>query len=101
MPPEAEIELREKPAPGRSGPVVVLERVQANYTPAYCLHGYASCVLCDSLCYMGSETSQMIKSKGYSPICGQCANRLASEGALTEADRIGNTHDHLRRDGPH
>ena len=97
MHPETTLSYFERP----SGPtnIIVLDRVSdypKGELPEYCTHGYAECVTCSEMCFLGHETSKVVHSKEAVPLCRQCA-----------AKHVTGTHphrrvvDHLRRDGPH
>lgn len=77
---------------------VVLDRVVADWTPPYCVHGVAVCVGgCGRWVWLGSETERVVSGGGVLPLCRQCACRLAPAGAVASR----NLGDHLRADGPH
>lgn len=76
--------------------VVIVDRVTETL-PEYCTHGYASCVVCKNMCWMGSETSQIIESGRAVPICLDCAKQVIPAGT-TATERLA---DHRRADGPH
>jgi len=93
--PDAQIQYLEKP----TGPkdVIILDRVVKGTLPEYCCHGYASCVRCNELCWLGHETEKIVASQRASALCLDCANEL--KGVLGEP--AFHVEDHKRADGPH
>lgn len=68
--------------PPQDGPVsvVVLDRVGDGTKPDYCTHGYASCVRCGELCWMGHETSKPLEAGEAYAICLECADAVIPQG---------------------
>lgn len=96
MHPHATILEVEPPTKETQAGVVMLERV-SGLTPDYCIHGYAECIRCYRLCYLGSETSQyVIDGKAY-PMCLECGAEILPPDTKA-TDRV---QDHKRADGPH
>ena len=93
--PDATIQYVEKPKAATS--VIVLDRVVKNALPDYCCHGYASCVRCNELCWLGHETERIVASHEASALCLDCANEMKDE--LGPASY--RVEDHKRADGPH
>lgn len=77
--------------------VVLLDRVVTGTLPDYCTHGYASCVMCREMCWMGHATSQVIESGDAVPLCLDCAPNVIPPGTHATV----NLADHKRADGPH
>lgn len=74
--PDAAMQTYDRPAPDVPASLCVVEAVSAvKGKPNYCVHGFASCIGCDELCYLGSETSKVVgdRSRGVYPICLKCA----------------------------
>lgn len=94
--PGAQLSTYPRPASGQHA-VVVLERVVANETPEYCTHGYASCINCEELCWLGDETVKVVTSQQAYPICVECATAVFPPGTQPS----GHLRDHRRSDGPH
>lgn len=69
--------------------VVMVDRI-ADGPPTYCVHGFASCVRCDQLCYLGSETAQVVGERTAYPLCLPCA----IAGGITSAKVTGHIQDH-------
>lgn len=97
--PGATLEHRDRPTGGTQ--VIVLERVRKDETPEYCVHGYASCVHCDELCWLGSETSKLVNVGEASPLCKNCADQLIPKAMNDGGQYVTRIEDHLREDGPH
>ncbi len=74
--PEADMQTYQRPADGTPVGLCVVEAVSTvGGKPDYCVHGFASCIACDELCYLGSETSKVVgdRDRGVYPICLKCA----------------------------
>ncbi len=74
--PDARMQVYERPRAGTPIGLCVVETVESvDGKPPYCVHGFASCVGCEKLCYLGSETSKVVadRSRGVYPICIHCA----------------------------
>lgn len=97
--PDAKLEHRDRPTGGAQ--VIVLERVRKDETPEYCTHGYASCVHCDHLCWLGSETAKLVSAGEASPLCLECANKFIPVAMVDGGQYVTRVEDHLREDGPH
>lgn len=93
--PAADLTMIEKPPPGSATNLVVLDRVTGE-VPDYCVHGYATCVQCDTVCWLGSETVTLVSRKDAYPICMECMTKL-----MPQAKPGWNANDHRRADGPH
>lgn len=98
MHPKATMRTVEKPKPGSSGALIVLERVVKGVTPEYCVHGYASCYNCDKLCWLGHETSKVVNDGKAFPVCIECATVVIPP---EYRKATGHVRDHRRADGPH
>lgn len=96
--PRAEVSYRTKPT-AEATRLVILERVRKGEEPDYCTHGFATCVRCDRVCWMGSETSRLIASGEANPLCLECGVEVQAQGVLPAPE--GRVHDHLRKHGPH
>ena len=94
--PHAKILEVEPPKPGDSAGVVMLDRITGE-KPEYCVHGYAECVRCRRMCFLGSETSKIVTEGQAFPLCMECGIEIIPPD--TKATR--NARDHLRADGPH
>lgn len=94
---DAEITIIDRPSPDEPTTVLVLDLVSSVDRPDYCTHGYATCVGCGEVCWIGHETSQVLTSGAALPICGPCADKVVPS-TFEPIDRIV---DHLREDGPH
>lgn len=94
--PHAQILEVDVPRSGEAASVVILERITAA-KPDYCVHGYAECVHCRRMCFLGSETSKMVSAGGHLPLCIECGQALIPAGT----ESAGNANDHKRADGPH
>lgn len=96
--PAAKMTYLDKPAPGSSAALVVLERVREGELPEYCTHGYATCINCDIPCWIGHATKDVLLNQEALPICMECARVV-----IPPENRIPIRHvyDHLRADGPH
>ena len=73
--PEATVSYVEQPK-GATSSVIVLERVSdypKGTLPEYCTHGYAECVACFELCFLGHATSEVVTAGKAVPMCRQCA----------------------------
>lgn len=81
--------------------IIILDRVVKNALPDYCVHGYASCIRCDHMCWLGHETEKVVASLEASAICLDCANELHAAGLLPLDKATTHVQDHLRADGPH
>ncbi len=90
--PQATIRSYPRPPAGNHN-VVLLDRVGDGTRPDYCIHGYASCVRCHELCWLGHETEPAVSSGSAYPLCLDCA-RITLPGNAT---RVGSLHDR----GPH
>ena len=97
--PEATLDYVEQPT-GETASVIVLERV-SDYAkgalPEYCTHGYAECVACFELCFLGHATSEVVAGGKAVPMCRQCTGKHVPPGTAP----IERYEDHLRKDGPH
>lgn len=97
MHPDAKIRMYERPARGEHAAVVLLDRVVAGVTPEYCTHGYASCVNCGQLCWLGHETERAVSAAEAYPLCLDCAREVIPPD-MRPTERL---EDHRRADGPH
>lgn len=99
--PNATVRKYKVPGPGEKHDVVVVDRVRKDELPEYCVHGYATCVACQEMCWLGSETERAVVAGEMFPLCLDCATRLLPRDP--EAQRVGSLHldDHRRADGPH
>jgi hypothetical protein len=78
--------------------IVVLDRIEPDFTPDYCTHGRATCITCDEWVWLGHNTHEVVASKQAYPMCLQCAKKnVAQEGTKY----MGRITDHRRADGPH
>lgn len=96
--PEAKARQVTPPPPGSRAPVIVLERVRKDELPEYCVHGYASCINCRELCWLGHNTEKVVSSGEAFAVCVECATKIIppdSQGPVRHVQ------DHLRKDGPH
>lgn len=75
---------------------VVLDRVEPDLVPRYCIHGRATCVYCGEWVWLGHATHEVVATRRAAPICHQCAKAYLQRGKV-----VGNTRDHRRADGPH
>lgn len=82
---------------GKLRKCVVLDRVQLDYTPPYCIHGKVTCIGCGKWCWLGSESYGPVAAREIDPVCMECANRMYPKGT----EKLGNLRDHRRVDGPH
>ncbi len=89
--------VQHMPKPTGAAKLLVLDRVVEGVLPAYCTHGYATCVACEELLWIGHATGQVLQRGDTYPICQPCAARSVPAGEQP-VDRIV---DHLRADGPH
>jgi hypothetical protein len=74
--PDAVMRTYERPANGASVDLCVVDAVSTiDGKPDCCVYGFASCISCDELCYLGSETSKVVGDleQGVYPICLKCA----------------------------
>lgn len=77
--------------------VVILDAVEPDVIPEYCVHGKTTCYGCGDWCWLGSETYKVITSGEVAPLCLRCAHKkLPREARPSE-----HIHDHRRTDGPH
>lgn len=96
--PEATMTFVERPTGPAS--VIVLDRVSdfaKGAVPEYCTHGYAECVACAEMCFLGHATEGVVVSGEALPICKQCAIR----NVPPDTKPVTRYEDHLRKDGPH
>lgn len=96
MHPHATIIEVEPPRGDTKAGVVVLERI-SGVKPDYCVHGYAECIKCYRMCYLGSETSKWVTEGKAFPMCLECATEIIPP----DSEPRGNLNDHKRADGPH
>jgi hypothetical protein len=94
MSPTARVEFISR---GDSENVVLVERLADCGRPDYCTHGYATCVMCGELCWLGDETFRVVSERRAIPLCVPCARGAISR----DARPIGTIRDHRRSDGPH
>ncbi len=90
----------ERPPADEGAPVILLDRVVKDETPEYCTHGYAECVRCFHLCWLGDRTQQVVVSGDAFPLCMACAKEVIPPGAEAIKDRT-QLRDRRRADGPH
>lgn len=90
---DAKAKLLTLPKPKESSVLVVVERVREGGHPDYCGHGFASCVRCDQLCWLGSATSEMVTSQQAYPLCLDCAHEMRDD--LGKSERLGWVADHV------
>jgi hypothetical protein len=98
MHPEATVSYVERPKGPAS--LVVLDLVSdypKGVLPEYCTHGYAECIVCYGLCFLGHKTSEVVTSGKALPICKGCAVKSIPP----DTEPIERFEDHLRKDGPH
>lgn len=98
--PTARVSYVERPPAGQGASVIVLDRVVKNQLPEYCTHGYAECVRCYHLCWLGDRTRQIVASGEALPLCRECATEVIPPGSVPMRDRT-QIRDHRRADGPH
>lgn len=96
MHPHAKILEVDPPKGGETAGVVMLERVTGE-KPDYCVHGYAECIRCYRLCFLGSETSKIVIEGKAFPLCLVCGAEVLSP----DSQPIDRAEDHRRADGPH
>lgn len=94
--PHAQILEVTPPTEGTSAGVVMLERITAE-KPDYCVHGYAECVRCRRMCFLGSETSRIVVEGKAFPLCLECGAEIIP----SDTHPIERAEDHRRADGPH
>ncbi len=64
--------------------VIILDRIEPDEPPGYCVHGRATCVGgCTEWLWLGHETVKVVQSGEALPLCRQCAVRLVQPGAAT------------------
>jgi hypothetical protein len=75
---------RGRPKAGDRVSLVTLDRVRDVKIPRYCVHGFTSCLWCDELCYLGSESSRVItESEDVYGVCLLCADlHVASQADI-------------------
>ena len=95
--PQAKVSYARVPKPDEAAAVILLDRVDKDVLPEYCCHGYAQCVRCQHLCWLGHKTQQIVADGEASPLCMVCADDVLVPGA----QRVEHVQDHLRADGPH
>jgi hypothetical protein len=96
MHPHAKVIEIDVPKAGTPAGVVVLDRITAE-KPDYCVHGYAECIRCRRMCFLGSETSKIATEGKAYPICMECAQEVIPP----DTQPRGNANDHKRANGPH
>lgn len=63
------------------GLVVVVERIEPGEPrPDYCIHGRATCYICDEWCWLGEQTYTLVSTGTATPMCLQCATRILPAG---------------------
>ncbi len=79
-------------------PIIVLEPIRPGYEPDHCIHGRVRCSArgCDTWCWLGHRSIEVVRNREAIPVCAPCANRHAKGWR-----EIGNAGDHQREDGPH
>jgi hypothetical protein len=55
------------------GAVVIVDRVADLAEPSYCVHGYAECIACYEMTYLGDQTFEAAISGRIAPLCQPCA----------------------------
>lgn len=60
--------------------VAVVERVDPDRLPAYVAMARTRCLWCDTWCWLGDRSFELIASGGASPICQQCAVKVIPSG---------------------
>lgn len=79
--------------------VIVLDVIEPGVTPAYCVHGRASCAGpgCGEWLWLGNNTHDLVKAGEAVPMCRTCVARYLAPTSVM----IRQVNDHLRADGPH
>ena len=97
--PDASLSFVDRPA-GEKMPVIILDRVVKGVVPEYCTHGYAECVACRELCWLGDKTAEIVNAREALALCMECAKLHIPPEAVALKHRM-QVQDHRRADGPH
>lgn len=75
--------------------LVVLELIEENPDPQYCVHGRTKCFGCDRWCHLGAQTIQVIKDGEAMPMCRACAAPIIDGQPLRHVDDLAGGHERM------